>query len=274
MARGVLLLGVPGSGKVFSPRRWAMRRAGPPCCWTLYSLYGSLVGSTEANVRQAPAHRRRDAQPCLLFIDEVEKGLSGVGGQGDSGVATRLFGTMLSWLADHESDVFFIATANDVSKLPAEFTRAERLDAIFFLDLPATSEKRLIWRMYRNQFGIDEAQPQPDDKDWTAAEIKSCCRLAALLDVSLVAAARTWCRLLLRPPSRSCVCGPGPVVVAWPPRRRVFTSRGTPTAKPGRARAARSQRHQLLLPSRSRRWGCRTLRGGPGRGPSLPTSRP
>ena len=93
---------------------------------------------------------------------------------------------MLSWLADHESDVFFIATANDVSKLPAEFTRAERMGAIFFLDLPATSEKRLIWRMYRQQFGIEESQPQPDDKDWTGAEIKSCCRLAALLDVSLV----------------------------------------------------------------------------------------
>jgi SpoVK/Ycf46/Vps4 family AAA+-type ATPase len=96
---------------------------------------------------------------------------------------------MLSWLADHESDVFFIATANDVSKLPPEFTRAERMDALFFLDLPSAEEKALIWRMYRRQFAIAEGLGQPDDSDWTGAEIRSCCRLAALLGVSLVEAA-------------------------------------------------------------------------------------
>ena len=91
------------------------------------ALYGSLVGRHQANVRQAL--RIADAMaPCLLFCDEVDKGLSGVGDQGDSGVSTRLFGTVLTWLAEHDSDVFFIAAANDISKLPAEFTCAERLD--------------------------------------------------------------------------------------------------------------------------------------------------
>jgi SpoVK/Ycf46/Vps4 family AAA+-type ATPase len=112
-----------------------------------------------------------------------------VGGQGDSGVSTRLFGTVLTWLADHESDVFFIATANDISKLPPEFTRAERLDALFFLDLPSAAEKAVIWRMYRRQFGLAEGLKQPADGDWTGAEIRACCRLATLLGVSLEQAA-------------------------------------------------------------------------------------
>jgi SpoVK/Ycf46/Vps4 family AAA+-type ATPase len=152
------------------------------------ALYGSLVGQTEINVRQAL--RVADAMaPCILYTDEVDKGLSGIGGQGDSGVSTRLFGTLLTWLAEHDTDVFFIATANDISRLPPEFTRAERLDAVFFLDLPSTAEKDLIWAMYRTQFGIPESQVRPDDTSWTGAEIRSCCRLAALLDVTLTQAA-------------------------------------------------------------------------------------
>ena len=70
------------------------------------------------------------------------KGLSGVGSTGDSGVSTRLFGTLLTWLSDHESDVFFVATSNDISKLPPEFARAERFDGVFFLDLPAGKDRQ------------------------------------------------------------------------------------------------------------------------------------
>jgi hypothetical protein len=85
---------------------------------------GSLVGQTESNIRQAL--RIADAMaPCVLFLDEVEKALSGVAssGQTDSGVSARLFGTFLTWLNDHESDVFVICTCNDISKLPPEFAR-------------------------------------------------------------------------------------------------------------------------------------------------------
>jgi hypothetical protein len=153
------------------------------------ALYSSLVGATEANVRQAL--RIADAMaPCILFTDELDKGLAGVGGQGDSGVSTRLFGTLLTWLAEHESDVFFIGTANDISKLPPEFTRAERLDGVFFLDVPTVAEKDAIWKMYRQRFDIPEQQSRPEDVSWTGAEIRSCCRLAALLDVTLFQAAQ------------------------------------------------------------------------------------
>jgi flavin-dependent dehydrogenase len=94
-----------------------------------------------------------------------------------------MFGTFLSWLNDHTSDVFVVCTANDVSRLPPEFGRSERFDGIFFLDLPTREEKDAIWALYREQFEIDRDQRCPEDEHWTGAEIKACCRLAALLDL-------------------------------------------------------------------------------------------
>jgi hypothetical protein len=187
--RGVLLVGVPGTGKSAFAKSLGTETGRPTLILDIGALYGSLVGATEQNVRQAL--RIADAMaPCILFVDELDKSLSGIGGQGDSGVSTRLFGTLLTWLADHESDVFFIGTANDISKLPPEFTRAERLDAVFFLDVPSAEERLTIWDLYRRQFQIDDGQKLPDDAEWTGAEIRSCCRLGALLDLPLVQAAR------------------------------------------------------------------------------------
>jgi SpoVK/Ycf46/Vps4 family AAA+-type ATPase len=105
-------------------------------------------------------------------------------------VSARLFGSLLTWLNDHESDVFFIGTCNDISKLPPEFSRAERFDGIFFLDLPSVQQKRAIWKLYLDLFQLDSQQPKPVDAQWTGAEIRACCRLAALLDVSLLEAAQ------------------------------------------------------------------------------------
>ena len=187
--RGALLLSPPGCGKSAFCRALGNETGRPVLTLDIGALLGGLVGDTERNVRQAL--KVADAMsPCILFVDELEKGLSGVGGNGDSGVSTRLFGTLLTWLADHESDVFFIGTANDISRLPPEFTRAERLDALFFLDLPGPAERQTIWQLYRRQYDIAANQPIPADTDWTGAEIKSCCRLSALLDVSLTEAAK------------------------------------------------------------------------------------
>lgn len=187
--RGALLLSPPGCGKSAFCRALGNETGRPVLTLDIGNLMGGLVGDTERNVRQAL--KIADAMsPCILFADELEKGLAGVGGNGDSGVSTRLFGTLLSWLADHESDVFFIGTANDISRLPPEFTRAERLDAVFFVDLPGAAERQTIWQLYRRQYDIAANQPIPTDTDWTGAEIKSCCRLSALLDVSLTEAAK------------------------------------------------------------------------------------
>ncbi|HEX3314444.1 MAG TPA: AAA family ATPase, partial [Gemmataceae bacterium] len=164
--RGVLLLGVPGSGKSAFAKALGNETGRPTLILDIGALLGSLVGQTEQNIRQAL--RIADAMaPCILFVDELEKGLAGIGGQGDSGVSTRLFGTLLTWLAEHDSDVFFIGTANDISKLPPEFTRAERLDAVFFLDLPADTGRKAIWDMYRREFGITANQKEPADDNWT-----------------------------------------------------------------------------------------------------------
>ena len=189
-AKGVLLLSPPGCGKSAFAKSLGNETGRPTLVLDVGSLMGSLVGQTEERTRQAL--RIVDAMaPCVLFIDEIEKALAGVqsSGQTDSGVSARMFGTLLTWLSDHESDVFVVATSNDISKLPPEFSRAERWDGTFFLDLPGQDEKNIIWRMYQEKFGLDADQSRPNDRDWTGAEIRSCCRLAALLDVPLVEAA-------------------------------------------------------------------------------------
>jgi hypothetical protein len=186
--RGLLLLGVPGVGKSAFARCLGNETGRPTLLLDVGTLLGSLMGQSEANLRQA-LHIADAMSPAVLFVDEIEKALGGVGGQGDSGVATRLFGHLLTWLSDHTSDVFFVGTSNDVSRLPPEFARAERFDGCFFLDLPTGAEKDVIWALYRRQFGVAEGQARPDDTTWTGAEIRSCCRLAALLDVPLTQAA-------------------------------------------------------------------------------------
>jgi SpoVK/Ycf46/Vps4 family AAA+-type ATPase len=129
--------------------------------------------------------------PCVLFADELEKGLAGAsGGNGDSGVSARLFGHLLSWLNDHTSDVFFVGTCNDISRLPPEFARAERFDGVVFIDLPDQKQRETIWQLYLQRFSLDVNQARPADDQWTGAEIRACCRLAALLDVPLLAAAQ------------------------------------------------------------------------------------
>ncbi len=189
-AKGILLLGVPGVGKSAFCKALGQETGRPTLVLDIGALMGSLVGQTEANIREALAIADAMA-PCILFVDEVEKALSGAAGNGsqDSGVTTRLFGTLLTWMNDHRSDVFLVATCNDVAKLPPEFSRAERFDGVFFLDLPSEAQREAIWQIYLRQFGLDPQQSRPQDSLWTGAEIRACCRLAALLDVPLSEAA-------------------------------------------------------------------------------------
>ena len=189
--KGVLLLSPPGCGKSQFCKALGNETGRPTLVLDVGGLLGSLVGQSEANIRQAL--RIADAMaPCVLFVDELEKALSGVAssGQCDSGVSARLFGTLLTWMSDHESDVFVVATSNDIGKLPPELSRAERFDGVWFLDLPGAQQRRAIWNIYLDLFGLDPEQRRPDDGDFTGAEIRACCRLTALLDVPLVDAAR------------------------------------------------------------------------------------
>ena len=189
--RGVMLLGVPGTGKSAFAKALGQETGRPVLTLDVGQLMGSLLGQSEANIRVAL--KTADAMaPSILFIDEVEKALSGVasGGKGDSGVSSRLFGTLLTWLNDHTSDVYVVVTCNNIQQLPPEFSRAERFDAIMFLDLPGREEKDAIWQMYLSEFGIDAKQARPSDDQWTGAEIKACCRLASLLREPLTQASQ------------------------------------------------------------------------------------
>ncbi len=189
--RGILLLGPPGTGKSQFAKALGNEVGRPTLVLDVGSLMASYVGQTEANVRQAL--KIADAMaPAVIFCDELDKSLAGASssGQTDSGVSARMFGTFLTWLSDHSSQVFVVATCNDISKLPPEFSRAERFDGIFFIDTPGSAQKQLIWPIYLDRYQIDARDTRPQDRDWSGAEIASCCRLAALLDLSLKEAAR------------------------------------------------------------------------------------
>jgi hypothetical protein len=189
-AKGVLVSGVPGCGKSSFARCLGHATGRPVLNLDVAGLYGSLVGETERALREAL--KRIDAiGRSIVLIDEAERALAGHASQGDSGVSTRVMGSLLTWLSDRKNDAFVIMTANETKALPAPLTRAERLDSIWFVDYPDFDTKEGIWRIYINHYGLDASQPLPsDDKPITGAEIKSTCRIAALLGVSLVEASR------------------------------------------------------------------------------------
>lgn len=146
MPKGVLLVGVPGCGKSLTAKAVSSFWQMPLIRLDIGQLFSSYIGSTEENMRKAIMTAESIA-PCILWIDEIEKGLSGVQGGSDAsdgGVARRIFATLLTWMQDKKHPVFLVATANDVSSLPPEFLRKGRFDDIFFIDLPNADERASI----------------------------------------------------------------------------------------------------------------------------------
>lgn len=183
-ARGVMLLSPPGCGKSQFAKSLGKEVGRPVITLDVGGLMGSLVGQSEERTRKAL--QIIDAMaPCVLMVDEIEKAFAGVGANNDSGVSSRMFGSFIQWLNDHETDVFVVCTSNDISQLPPELARSERFDGVFFIDLPNRDEKDVIWDIYLDVFELDRKLAPADDIDWTGSEIKACCRLAALLDVTL-----------------------------------------------------------------------------------------
>ncbi len=188
--RGVLLLGVPGTGKSAFCKALGNETGRITITLDIGSLLGSLVGQSEGNLREA-LKIIEASEPAICFVDEIDKALAGASsGQGDSGVGARMFGTLLSWLSDHQSDVFFCASANSIGHLPHELTRSGRFDGIFFIDTPGDQQKEQIWDICLDAFDLDRDQERPATAEWTGAEIRSCCRLSALLDVPLLESAK------------------------------------------------------------------------------------
>ena len=147
--RGILLVGVPGCGKSLSAKVIANTWELPLYRLDFATVQGMYVGQSEKQLRDA-FETAEHVSPCILWIDEIEKGL--VGSAGDSGVTTRMVGQFLFWLQECEKEVFVIATANDVTKLPAELLRKGRFDEMFFVDLPDDSERHDIIKMYIEKY--------------------------------------------------------------------------------------------------------------------------
>jgi len=149
--RGILLVGVPGCGKSLSAKSIAVNWKLPLYRLDFATVQGSYVGQSEQQLKDALT-TAENISPCVLWIDEIEKGLSGAGGSGDGGVSTRMVGQFLFWLQECKKQVFVVATANDVSLLPSELLRRGRFDELFFVDLPTCEERREILAMYMKKY--------------------------------------------------------------------------------------------------------------------------
>lgn len=148
--RGVLLVGVPGCGKSLSAKAIAAFWNLPLYRLDFATVQGSYVGQSEQQLKEA-FQKAEDLSPCVLWIDEIEKGLGGSGND-SSGVTTRMVGQFLFWMQECKKLVFVVATANDVSKLPSELLRRGRFDELFFVDLPTEIERDEIIKLYVKKY--------------------------------------------------------------------------------------------------------------------------
>ena len=145
--KGVLLTGVPGCGKSLIAKSISSMWHLPLLRFDVSKVFNMYVGNSESNMREA-IKMAEAISPCVLWIDEIEKGFSGLGGSGDSGTTSRIFGTFLSWMQEKTKPVFVVATANNIDSLPSEMMRKGRFDEIFFIDLPTFNERKQIFKVH------------------------------------------------------------------------------------------------------------------------------
>ena len=178
--RGVLLLGIPGCGKSLTAKAIANEWKFPLLRFDLGKVFGGIVGESERNIRYA-LDVAKTISPCVLWIDEIEKGLSGSqsSGRTDGGTSARVFGTFLTWMQEKTEPVFVVATANDISSLPPELLRKGRFDEIFFVDLPSAKERENIFQIHlknkhRNAeaLGLNMAELVRKTEGFSGAEIE------------------------------------------------------------------------------------------------------
>ena len=172
--KGVFIIGMPGCGKSLCAKASATLFDTPLLKMDMGSMMGKYVGESEANLRHA-IKIAEAAAPCVLWIDEIEKAFSGVGGNND--IMTRMFGYFLSWMQDKTSSVYVIATANNADNLPPELKRKGRFDEIFCVNLPNEKEREAIFKVHLGKRGhkdlkIDNALLKATD-GFNGADIES-----------------------------------------------------------------------------------------------------
>ena len=182
--KGLLLLGVPGCGKSLIAKSIASSWNMPLLRLDVGKVFQGIVGSSEDNIRKAIATAEAVA-PCVLWIDEIEKGLSGVQSSGatDGGVTSRIFSTILTWMQEKTAPVFVVATANNINQLPPELLRKGRFDEFFFVDLPSQKEKENIFSIHLQKnrqnvssFALDILAQKAEG--FNGAEIEECIKEA------------------------------------------------------------------------------------------------
>ncbi len=163
--KGVLLLGVQGCGKSLLAKAVAATWQFPLLRFDMGKVFGGIVGQSEGNIRTALQVAQALA-PCVLWIDEIEKGLAGMGSsdQTDGGTTARVVGTLLTWMQEKREPVFVVATANRIDMLPPELLRKGRFDEIFFVDLPTRAVREDI-------LSIHLKRKRRDPKDFDVAKL-------------------------------------------------------------------------------------------------------
>ena len=155
--KGIVIVGIPGTGKSLTPKNISAEWGVPLIRFDISSVFGGLVGQTEAQLKAALSAIEACA-PCILWVDEVEKALGGKGeSNGDSGVSTRLVGTLLTWMQENEKPIFMVMTANSVESLRAELLRPGRIDMVFFMDLPDLKERMDIVTIHTTRLNRPDA---------------------------------------------------------------------------------------------------------------------
>ena len=147
--KGILLVGIQGAGKSLFAKAISSFWNFPLLRLDMGKVFSGLVGSSEQNMRQV-FKVAESVAPCILWCDEIDKGMSGGRSSGftDGGTTSRVLGTWLTWMQDRKSPVFVVATANDVTSLPPELLRKGRFDEIFFVDLPKLLERKTIFKIH------------------------------------------------------------------------------------------------------------------------------
>ncbi|MCL2931586.1 MAG: AAA family ATPase [Trichodesmium sp. MAG_R03] len=175
--RGLLLAGIQGTGKSLTAKAIAHHWHLPLLRLDVGRLFGGLVGESESRTRQMISIAEALA-PCVLWIDEIDKGFAGFKSQGDAGTTSRVFGTFITWLAEKISPVFVVATANNIESLPPEILRKGRFDEIFFVGLPHQEERKAIFEVHLSRLrpynikGYDIARLAYETPDFSGAEIE------------------------------------------------------------------------------------------------------
>ncbi|MEM1168008.1 MAG: AAA family ATPase [Cyanobacteria bacterium P01_H01_bin.35] len=175
--RGLLLVGIQGTGKSLTAKAIAHHWHLPLLRLDVGRLFGGLVGESESRTRQMISIAEALA-PCVLWIDEIDKGFAGLKSQGDGGTTSRVFGTFITWLAEKVSPVFVVATANNIQALPPEILRKGRFDEIFFVGLPNQEERKAIFEVHLSRLrphnikSYDIQRLAYETPDFSGAEIE------------------------------------------------------------------------------------------------------